>query len=156
MKTWALFVFLMMVAVLPLSASPTTSGFSVASPDHPPIWFNRSGDKVSQELSWDKARRELVLYVSYDTIQNWVTNDQWYYDNFKLSFPDVRLNESTGSLYFMDQHGRHITLGHIEDGAFGRHVVLDDDVQLVVNRHDDAIHASISSADGHAKKPISR
>jgi hypothetical protein len=155
MKACAFLIPWMAAGLLPLCASPA-SGFSVVSPDRPAIWFNRSGQKVSQELSWDEAKQRLVLYLSYDTIQNWPTSDQWYYDNFKLSFPEVRLNEATNSLYFVDKSGRRFTLGHLEDGAFGKRVVLEDGVQLVVHRANDEVHASILSAGGAARKPMAR
>jgi hypothetical protein len=151
-----LVVFGMVIAMFPLSASPTASGFSVVSPDQPAIWYNRSGDEVSRELSWDRSEDVLVLYLAYDTIENLTPRDQWYYDKFRLAFPDVRLNEVTNTLFFVDKKGRHVTVARLEDGVLGRRVVLEDGVQLEVNRRDGVIRAKITSASGAAEKPVAR
>jgi hypothetical protein len=140
------FVFLVaaMIGLLWISAGLAWgTGFVLTSPDRPPIWFNRSGDKVEQDLSWDHARQELVLYVSYDQVQFIPEQDQTYYDTVRLAFPTVRLDESTNQLYFVGERGRKITIGHLESGVFGEHAVLNNDVQLSAHRRDGAVHAQI-------------
>jgi hypothetical protein len=119
--------------------------FFLVSPDRPAVWYNLAGDKVSQELSWDRSKQELVSYVAYSRVEDTPIRDQTLYDTFKLSFPMVRLDESNDSLYFVGKNGHRVTIGHLESGILGTRVVLNDDVQFSEHRHDGVVHAAIAS-----------
>jgi len=140
MKAWVLILWL-------CPAWATAFGFSITSPDRPAIWYNRAGDKVSQHLDWDREKREVVLYVAYNTVEFMPLADQTYYNTFRLSFPMVRWDESTNRLYFIDRHGRRIDIGHVEPGIMGDRVVLNDDVRLSAQRSNGVIHAAIVSGE---------
>ncbi|MCE0523487.1 MAG: hypothetical protein LV480_11320 [Methylacidiphilales bacterium] len=121
------------------------SSFCLTSPDKPAVWYNRSGDKVSEYLAWDDAKEKLVLLLSYNRVEFLSDRDQTYYDNFQLAFPTVRLDRSTDRLYFVGKNGREITIGHLEPGILAQRVVLDDGVQLSAHRRNGIILASIAS-----------
>jgi len=129
------------------SRSAGAPGFLLTSPDHPAIWYNRAGDKVSQQLVWDDSKQELVSYVAYSEVEFLPTRDQTYYDSFCLTFPTARLDASTNQVYFNDKHGRRITIGHLESGIMGNSVVLSKGVQFSEHRNDGVVHAAIASCD---------
>ncbi len=143
MKALVLLLAAMLGLLWISSGTASGTGFVLTSPDRPPIWFNRSGDKVEQDLSWDRAKQELVLYISYDRVQFIPERDQTYYDTVRLAFPTVRLDESTNQLYFIGDRGRKIAIGHLESGIFGERAVLNDDVQLSAHRGHDVVRAQI-------------
>jgi len=128
-----------------LSVSTAASGFSLTSPDRPAVWFNRAGDKLNEQLSWDSSKQELIYYVAYNRTENMPTRDQTLYDTFQLSFPMVRLDASSNLLYFIGKGGHRITIGHLESGFFGTQVVLNDDVQLFEDRTDGIVRATIAT-----------
>ncbi len=136
-----------MAALLGPMALRGEEGFSLVSPDHPAAWFNESGQKVSQELSWDEGKQELVLRMAYDTVQYTPDRDQTLYDRFVLTFPEVRRDASTGDLFIVDAHGHKIALGRIEKGFFGSRVVLGDHLTLSAHRVHGVIVAKIISDD---------
>jgi hypothetical protein len=119
--------------------------FSISSPDHPPAWYNRAGDKLSQTLSWNNSKQELCLTVAYSSIAatSFVWRDQTYVDSFNLTFPMVRLDRSTNRLYFMEK-GTRVEIGRLESSFFGSRVILDDDVALSAHRRNGYVEATIT------------
>ncbi|HEY0257828.1 MAG TPA: hypothetical protein VGC39_10325 [Candidatus Methylacidiphilales bacterium] len=143
MKILGLIIFTAALGLLPVSAD-----WAITSPDHPAIWYNPSGMKVSQDLNWDRTRQMLVLNLAYDRVEFTPQNDQTYYDTFRLFFPTIHLNGSNNRLYFQADDGRHIEIGRIESGIFGNRAVLDDNYQLSAHRRDGRIEAKITMASG--------
>ena len=122
-------------------SSTNAAAFSVVSPDQPPVWFNRAGQKVSQYLLWDTSKGELILNVAYNQLQNEQTYDETYYDTFKLRFPTVHFNPSANHFFVNDENGRPVTIGHLD----GSRVVLDNGFQLSAHRHNGVVLAMITS-----------
>jgi hypothetical protein len=146
MKALGLVLVPVMGILLLSSGSATAYGFSLTSPDRPPVWYNLAGDKVSQELDWDRSKQELVSYIAYSRVEFTPERDQTLYDTFHLTFPMVRLDESTDQLYFVGKNGHRVTIGHLESGFLGTRVVLNDDVRFSENRRDGVVRAMIASA----------
>jgi len=147
---------ILIIAVGSLSQLPCSadqSNFCITSPDRPPVWYNRSGDKLSEELRWSNSKQQLMLRVAYANVDSTVSawRDQTLVDTFVLSFPTVRLDRSTSRLYFIDDHGREINIGHLESGLFGNRVVLDDNVELSAHRRNGVITAAIRSVNGPSR-----
>lgn len=145
MKTFGLVLFVMTLGAGWAVASG--SGLSITSPDHPAIWYNASGTKVSQDLMWDAHKQQLVLRLAYDQVEFTPQNDQTYYDTFRLWFPTVQLDSSTNRLYFRTDDGRRVDIGHIEPGIMGIKAVLNDRFQLSAHRQDGRIEAKIIAVD---------
>jgi hypothetical protein len=141
MKILCLLLFL--VVFLPLSA--WAENFWIASPDHPSIWYNRSGDKISQELIWNASRNELLAEVAYNELEYLSLRDQLHYDTFKLSFPTIHLNEATGRLYFVDRRKHRHDIGSVKNSSPGAKVTLDPEVHFSVYRRDGVVNAVIIS-----------
>jgi hypothetical protein len=134
-----------------LASSALGSGFTLASPETPAIWYNRAGAKVNQYLTWDDSKRMLILHLAYDRVEFFPYSDQTYFDTFHLAFPSVKLDGATDTLYFIGTKGHRVSIGHLEDGAFGRRVILDQNVQLSADRRSGFIHAAIVLAHGPDK-----
>jgi hypothetical protein len=139
MKTICL-VLLAAAGVWGMSSTNATA-FSVVSPDQPPVWFNRAGQKVSQYLTWDKSKGELILNVAYNELQNEQTYDETYYDTFKLHFPTVHFNPSTDHLFVNDEGGKPINIGHLD----GSRVELDNGFVLSAHRRNGVVVAMITT-----------
>jgi hypothetical protein len=136
----AIYLVLLLAAGV-LGTSTIASAFSVVSPDQPPVWYNRAGQKVSQYLVWDKPKGELTLNVAYNQLQNEQTYDETYYDTFKLRFPTVHFNPSTDHLFVNDENGRPVNIGHLD----GTRVVLDNGFVLSAHRRNGVVLAMITS-----------
>lgn len=119
----------------------------IISPDQPSIWYNRAGDKLSQYLQWSDSKNELLLRVAYSELESdpVVWWDQFYVDNFELSFPSVRLDRSTKQLYVVGKKGEIVKIGHLESGVFGCRVVLGRNFELSVHRENGIVNAEIHS-----------
>ena len=121
--------------------------FVLTSPDAPSVWYNRSGDKVTQYLRWSDSKQALVAHVAYNELPSdsasWREQDR--VDRFELSFPMVRLDRSTNELYVVGRRGYKITIGHIETGPFGTRVALANDLELSAHRVNGFLHAEIHS-----------
>jgi hypothetical protein len=130
-------------------------GFAITSPDHPPVWYNRSGDKLSQYLEWSRSKEQLVLHVAYANVGNTsaVWRNQSYADTFELSFPAVHLDSANNRLYVAARHGHTSTIGHLEPGVFGDRVVLEHHLELSAHRQNGVIKAAINSAGSANDKP---
>ena len=140
MSPWDFYLF--------FHSSADPSGFSITSPDHPPAWYNGTGDKLNQYLAWSDTKGQLVAHVAYNLGNSTsYQRDQTWVDNFELSFPTVHLDRSTNRLYVPD-HGREITIGRLESGVFGTRVVLSDNFELSAHRRHGVVQAAI--------KPVSR
>ena len=140
---------LLIIAVVGLTpiipSSADELGVSITSPDRPPVWFNRSGEKLSQYLEWSCPKEQLVLHVALANVGNTpaVWRNQSYIDSFALTFPMVRLNRSQNRLY-VAHHGHESDIGHLEPGVFGDRVVLDNRLELSAHRENGVIKAAIS------------
>jgi hypothetical protein len=135
-----------------LSSLASPPALSIASPDHPPVWYNRTGDKLTQYLEWSNSKDQLVLHVAYSSIPSSpeVWSDQYYIDKFKLSFPTVRLDRSQNRLYFAN-HGHEITVGHLDSGILGTRVELENNVELSAHRSNGVLHATIRSVNSPSR-----
>ncbi len=149
---------LLVIVVGLISNVPGRAGepsLSIASPDHPAVWYNRSGEKLSQYLEWICSKEQLVLHVAYANVGNTsaVWRNQSYVDAYELSFPTVRLDRSNNRLYVVSKHGHESSIGHVESGAFGHRVVLDRRVELSAHRQNGVIKAAINSGGIPNDKP---
>jgi hypothetical protein len=124
-----------------LGAPPS---FCITSPDRPPVWFNLSGDKLSQYLEWSHTKHQLVLHVAYANVANTpaVWSEQSFIDTFHLSFPTVRLDKNK-TLYAKAQHNELITVGHIEPSIFGDRVILSKGLEVSAHRRNGVVNGSI-------------
>ena len=127
-----------------LSALAPVSAFYLQSPDRPAVWYDNTWGKVSQELTWDASKHLLVLYVSYGepVIRE---RDPLSYDTFHLSFPGIRLDRSTSELYFLDDKGRRICLGHLGSGFFGAKVTLNPGLTAIARRDRSVLSGALQS-----------
>jgi hypothetical protein len=123
-------------------------GFSLVSPDHPDAWYNKAGDVLSQELSWDNKRNELMLYVAFSRTMSTSLRDPLLYDSFRVGFPAARLDRVTGEIYFVDREKKRRELGRLEAGLLQPAVHLDPNVGIVTNRDDGVIKAALQSPPG--------
>jgi hypothetical protein len=144
--------FLVVMAVAGLSQLPCSAGPSnvcITSPDHPAVWYNRMGDKLTQYLEWNQAEDQLVLHVAYANVGNTsaVWRDQYDIDTFKLAFPNVHLDSTNNRLYVVTRHGHEDSIGHLEPGVLGTRVVLNPDLELSAHRQHGVVNASIMSAE---------
>jgi hypothetical protein len=140
--------FLVVVAfsLFQVSSSASEPYITIASPDHPHIWWNLSGDKVSQYLEWNREEDQLVLHLAYADISQIAERNQSDIDTFDLSFPTVRLDSTGNSLYVLLDGNHKTTIGHLKAGIFGERVVLNNDFQLSAHRHDGIVRAAIISS----------
>ena len=150
-KPMKLLKFLVVIAGGILTQLPCLAGqpdFCITSPDRPAVWYNRTGDKLSQYLEWNQAKDQLVAHVAYANVGNTpaVWRDQSYIDTFKLAFPTVHLDSSRNRLYVADR-GHRNNIGHLEPGVFGIRVVLNSNLELFAHRRDGVVNASILSTD---------
>ncbi len=140
---WLYVVGMVFMFQMPGLADP--SGVSIVSPDRPRVWYNPSGDKLTQYLEWSPAQGQLILHVAYanvgDTTAAW--SDQYYLDSFQLAFPSVHLDSSRNRLYVVTGHGHQSEIGHLEPGVMGDRVVLDDHYQLSAHRRNGVVEAAI-------------
>jgi hypothetical protein len=56
------------------------------------------------------------------------------YRVLELPFPDIKLDREN-NLYVLDSRDRKVMIGRLEDGIFGRKVVLNENVRLSAHRH---------------------
>jgi hypothetical protein len=137
-----------LAAVFIFGLTPFASAFYLESPDHPAAWYDRSSYKVFQQLAWENSKQVLVLYVSYSNTPVIRQQDLLSYDTFRLSFPDVHLDRSTGILSCVDEKGVRIDIGHLSSGFLGGKVVLDPEIEAVAHRDASVVHAALQSS-GH-------
>ena len=133
----ALFAFIVQARAAPIH---------LESPDHPPAWYDRTSEKVSQDLTWDASRQLLVLSVAYSYEPTVRQRDPLSYDTFRLSFPAVHLDQSAGGLFFTGEHGERIEIGRLRPGLFHSHVVLNPGIEAVVRRDPSVLSAALQSA----------
>lgn len=123
----------------------TAAPVLVVSPDRPPDWYNRAGDKVGEELDWNAERHQVEARVAYNRLDYDSERDQTYYDRFQLAFPNIRLDDATGRLFVVNHAGRREGIGYLKDGALGRRVVLDENLRFSVFRANGVVNAVIAS-----------
>jgi hypothetical protein len=117
--------------------------YVVASPDHPRTFEVGANDKLSQDLKWDGASRQLLLTVVYamdPSSDRWLMSDQKAYT---LHFPNVRCDEQTRTLYVTSKSQGRIVVGSLDNGLTGPAVRLRDNVELVAHRHDMHLDAQL-------------
>jgi hypothetical protein len=144
-KAAALFMAIAMAILWPTFSLASESGFRVESPDRPGVWYNRAGDEINRELSWDEAKQELILYIAYDRVSYTTSRDQTLYDTFQLSFPTVRLDPSTHLLYVIEKKGHRMNVGRLEGGIGCNQVALNQDVRLITDRQTGVLDAALAS-----------
>jgi hypothetical protein len=129
---------------LPCSADQTA--FSITSPDRPPVWYNTTGDKLTQYLDWSHSKGHLVLHVAYNRGESTsYERDQTLVDSFELSFPTVQMDWSKNRLYIVSGRGSEVTIGHLDSGVLGTRVVLDNHFELSAHRRNGVVQAAIKS-----------
>jgi hypothetical protein len=121
------------------------SGLYIESPDYPAVWYNRTGDKVGQELAWNRAKQLLILYVSYGNQPVIEQRNPLSYDSFQLTFPRVHLDPSTAVLYSTDEKGRRTDIGRLNPGMFGTKVILNPGIDVIVHRGKSFLSAALQS-----------
>jgi hypothetical protein len=145
MKVLILILIIAAGCLLQLPCLAGQPNFSITSPDRPPVWYNRTGDKLSQYLEWSRTKGQLVLHVAYanvsDTAAVW--SDQSYIDTFELSFPTVHLDSLKNRLYVVADQGREINIGHLESSVFGTRVALNPDLEFSAHRRNGVVQAAI-------------
>ena len=67
MKVLGLLLIILAGYFSQLSSPAGPPALSIASPDHPPVWYNRTGDKLTQYLEWSNSKDQLVLHVAYSS-----------------------------------------------------------------------------------------
>jgi len=118
----------------------------LSSPDHPEIWYAYDYDKLSQSLQWNDEDGTLVAHVTYNLIPCNEDLNPADYETFVLRFPNVRLNRTERTLYFMDEHKRKVVLGHLVEGVFGPHIVLEKNLELSAHRRKGKLYAALVMA----------
>jgi hypothetical protein len=127
----------------PLAASGAMPVYlSVSSPDHPHTWA-AGANQLSKKLRWDGARNQLVADVKYSTADYADSVNPATTDDHTLAFPNVRLAKDGNDLRATDRSGITATIGRLQEGLFGKEVVLNKGVHLNVHRVDGAIHAAL-------------
>jgi hypothetical protein len=145
MKYLKLLLLIVAGSLLQVPCSAGQPLFCITSPDRPPVWYNRAGDKLSQYLDWSNSKDQLVLHVAYNLGNSTsYERDQTWIDTFELSFPSVHLDRSKNRLYFIADHDREITIGHLESGVVGTRVVLEN-AELSAHRRNGVVQAAIKS-----------
>ena len=134
---------MVLASVNVLAASDSKPVFlTVTSPDHPQTWVAGAHQKA-KTLRWDSSRNMLVADIKYST-EDYADNvHPTREDSHTLPFPSVRLAKNGADLLATNHIGQTAKIGRIEDGLFGKHVVLNNDVSLNVHRSDGKIHASL-------------
>jgi hypothetical protein len=147
MKVLKLILIIAAGFLLQLPCSAGQPNFSITSPDRPPVWYNRAGDKLSQYLEWSRTKGQLVLHVAYADVSDadFSWRDQSYIDTFELSFPTVHLDSSKNRLYVVADHDREINIGHLESGVFRTRVALNPDLEFSAHRQNEVVNGSIRS-----------
>ncbi len=134
---------MVLASVNVLAASDSKPVFlTVTSPDHPQTWVAGAHQKA-KTLRWDSSRNMLVADVKYSTEDYADSVNPTREDSHSLPFPRVRLAKNGTDLLATNHLGQTAKIGRIEDGLFGKHVVLNNDVSLNVHRADGKIHASL-------------
>ena len=136
----ALFFTLAMSCPL-VAGDATPSYMRISSPDHPQTWVV-GGNQQSKKLRWDVAGNQLVADVRYSNTDYADSMHPPRNDDHTLAFPSVRLTKG-GDLCAMDRMGNTATIGHLQEGLFGKEVVLNKGVDLRVNRVHGLIQASL-------------
>lgn len=148
MKVREILLFVVAGFLLQTPCPAEQSYLCITSPDHPSVWYNRAGEKASEELRWRNSKDVLNLDVAYYNIANtsvtW--NDQLYMDRFELTFPTVHLDRATNQLYFTDDHQQKIIIGHVDSGMLGTRVILNKNVEVSAHRQNGVINAAIRFA----------
>ncbi len=108
----------------------------ITSPRHPRTFDVTGNDKLSQELRWDAKTQTLSAFVTYSLVSGGGDEeiDPANYRVLELPFPDIKLDREN-NLYVLDSRDRKVMIGRLEDGIFGRKVVLNENVRLSAHRH---------------------
>ena len=115
---------------------------TVTSPAHPQTWVAGAHEKA-KTLRWDSSRNMLVADVKYSTEDYADSVNPTREDSHSLPFPRVRLAKNGTDLLATNHLGQTAKIGRIEDGLFGKEVVLNNGVSLNVHRANGKIHASL-------------
>jgi len=132
-KPWIWTAALILTAALPLRASPDRGPVEIVSPSHPATFYTGT-DKISQDLSWDAQSGTLTGDVTYSLVLGSGDElmDPFNYKTFVLEFPTVR-KSARNELYVESNH-RHVSIGHLESGAFGTQVRVNPGVNFIAHR----------------------
>jgi hypothetical protein len=138
----AVTAFFALAVAYPLAAGDAMPAYlKISSPDHPQTWV-AGANQYSKKLRWDDKRHQLVADVKYSNIDYADSVHPAKIDYHTLAFPSVRLVNGT-DLRATDRNGDTKMIGRLQDGFFGKEVVLNRGVELNVHRIDGAIHASL-------------
>ena len=85
----------------------------------------------------------LVADVEYSTVDYADSVNPTETDYHSLAFPNVRLASNGIDLVATSRDGETATIGRIENGFFGKKIVLNDGVDLNVHRLHGKIYASL-------------
>jgi len=119
------------------------SFLTVNSPDHPSTWV-AGAHKEIPTLRWDSTHHMLVADVKYSTKDYADSVNPAESDYHALTFPNVRLASNGNDLLATNHIGETAKIGRIENGFFGKSVVLDNGVDLNVHREKGLIYASLT------------
>ncbi len=109
----------------------------ITSPRHPRTFDVSGNDKLSQELRWNSETQTLSAFVTYSLVSGGGDEeiDPANYRVLELPFPNIKLDRDN-NLFVLDSRDRKVMIGRLEDGIFGRKVVLNENVRLSAHRHD--------------------
>ncbi len=109
----------------------------ITSPRHPRTFDVTGNDKLSEELRWDAKTQTLSAFVTYSLVSGGGDEeiDPANYRVLELPFPNIKLDRDN-NLFVLDSRDRKVMIGRLEDGIFGRKVVLNENVRLSAHRHD--------------------
>jgi hypothetical protein len=124
------------------SPAPQPVFMSIPSPDHPSTWVVGAHQKAKL-LRWDASRRTLFADVKYSTEDYADNANPAQTDDHSLAFPSVCLAKNGVDLLASNRHGQTAAIGRIQNGLFGREVVLKKCVSLNVHRVEGRINASL-------------
>jgi len=132
------------VAAAIAQASPDSKPIfmTITSPDHPDTW-SAGALQQSKGLRWDSAHQRLVADVKYSTEFYADSVNPAQSDDHALAFPNVRLASNGTDLIASNKQGESLRIGRLEDGLFGKNVVLNKGVDLNVHRIDGKISATL-------------
>lgn len=109
----------------------------ITSPRHPRTFDVTGNDKLSEKLRWDAKTQTLSAFVTYSLVSGGGDEeiDPANYRVLELPFPNIKLDRDN-NLFVLDSRDRKVMIGRLEDGIFGRKVVLNENVRLSAHRHD--------------------
>jgi hypothetical protein len=148
MKTFALYVLIVLAALgLGAAAQPARAqnysmpAFAYAwSPDRPKTWVD-GAMRAHQSLHWSDDKHMLVANVTYSTADYADNTHPTEENEYTLTFPTVHFDASSGKFT-----AGGVTVGHLKNGFFGTHVVLEPNVQLSIHRHHGVIVGALIPA----------